>query len=140
LVISDLVKQRFNRGQPAELYFWRNNTGQEVDVLWEEGNCWRAVEIKSGATLVSAWLGGLHRWHHFVCATLRPHAPATLDLGPVGWSKPSGSTQRVFGASSLIAASPSGQPRRGTQAPPGGTTSFVPPYDRMRRLRWIWGP
>lgn len=66
LVISELVKQRFNRGQPAELYFWRNNTGQEVDVLWEEGNHLRAVEIKSGATLVSAWLRGLHRWQKLV--------------------------------------------------------------------------
>lgn len=62
LVVSDLIKQRFNAGQPAALYFWRNNTGQEVDILFEEGLRLRAVEIKSGATVLSNWLRNLQRW------------------------------------------------------------------------------
>ncbi|MEA3642011.1 MAG: AAA family ATPase, partial [Lamprobacter sp.] len=33
-----------------------------VDVLFEEGTGLRAVEIKSGATLVNNWLRSLHRW------------------------------------------------------------------------------
>jgi len=31
LVISELLKRRFNQGLPSNLYFWRNNTGDEVD-------------------------------------------------------------------------------------------------------------
>jgi predicted AAA+ superfamily ATPase len=37
-VIGELVKQRFNQGWPADLYFWRDNTGHEIDVLLEIGN------------------------------------------------------------------------------------------------------
>nr|WP_233448590.1 DUF4143 domain-containing protein [Rhodocyclus tenuis]MBB4248494.1 putative AAA+ superfamily ATPase [Rhodocyclus tenuis] len=29
-VVSDFIKQRFNEGQPADLYFWRDNVGHEV--------------------------------------------------------------------------------------------------------------
>jgi predicted AAA+ superfamily ATPase len=66
LIVAELVKQRYNQGQPAELYFWRNNTGQEVDVLFAEGQSLRALEIKSGATLARDWLRGLQRWQVMV--------------------------------------------------------------------------
>ncbi|MEA1053457.1 ATP-binding protein [Lamprobacter modestohalophilus] len=66
LVVSEFFKQRYNQGQSAELYFWRNNTGQEVDVLFEDGSGLRAVEIKSGATLVNSWLRSLRRWQELV--------------------------------------------------------------------------
>lgn len=33
-VVSELVKQRFNAGRPADLYFWRDNVGYEVGVLY----------------------------------------------------------------------------------------------------------
>jgi predicted AAA+ superfamily ATPase len=62
LVIGEFVKQRFNSGQPAELYFWRDNTGNEVDLLFEVRGRLQAVEIKSGATFVGDWLKGIARW------------------------------------------------------------------------------
>jgi predicted AAA+ superfamily ATPase len=62
LVVSEFLKQRYNQGQPAELFFWRNNTGQEIDLVFEDGAGLRAVEIKSGATLVSKWFRNLQRW------------------------------------------------------------------------------
>ena len=34
-VVSELIKQRFNAGRPADLYFWRDNVGREVDVLYK---------------------------------------------------------------------------------------------------------
>jgi len=37
LVISELMKHRFNQGLGFNLYFWRNNTGEVVDVLIEQG-------------------------------------------------------------------------------------------------------
>jgi hypothetical protein len=66
LIVAELVKRCYNQGQPAELYFWRNNTGQEVDVVVAEETGLRAIEIKSGATLVGEWLRGLHRWQRLV--------------------------------------------------------------------------
>lgn len=65
MVVAEFVKQRFNRGRPADLFFWRDNTGHEVDLLFEVGNGLQAVEIKSGATLVTDWLKGLAKWRAF---------------------------------------------------------------------------
>ncbi len=62
LVVSELIKQRFNDGKPADLYFWRDNTGNEVDILFEVGTALQAVEIKSGATLVRDWFKGIAKW------------------------------------------------------------------------------
>ena len=37
-VVSELLKGRFNRGLPSNLFFWRDSTGNEVDVLLEQGD------------------------------------------------------------------------------------------------------
>ena len=63
-VVSEKFKQRFNAGQPADLYFWRDSAGHEVDLLeacaQEPGL--HASEIKSGATFARDWLTGLRQW------------------------------------------------------------------------------
>jgi len=56
------IEQRFNNGRPAGLYFWRDNTGHEIDLLFEMGGRLQGIEIKSGATLVRDWLKGLAKW------------------------------------------------------------------------------
>lgn len=61
-VVTELVKERFNAGQPADLYFWRDNIGHEVDVVFESQGRLQPVEIKSGATFVTEWLAGVRRW------------------------------------------------------------------------------
>jgi len=71
LVVGELIKQRFNDGKPAELYFWRDNTGNEVDVVFEVGTELQAVEIKSGATLVRDWLKGIAKWQSLAGAEAR---------------------------------------------------------------------
>lgn len=61
-VVGELLKHRYNQGLPSNLYFWRNNVGDEVDVLAEEGGALQPVEIKSGQTLVGDHLAGLKKW------------------------------------------------------------------------------
>ena len=61
-VISEWVKARFNDGAPADLYFWRDNKGHEVDLLFETNGRMQAVEIKSGTTLATDWLTAARRW------------------------------------------------------------------------------
>ena len=61
-VICELQKRRFNLGQSSNLYFWRNNTGDEVDVLIEQGHRLMPVEIKSGQTFTTDFLLGLKKW------------------------------------------------------------------------------
>jgi predicted AAA+ superfamily ATPase len=62
LVVSELIKQRFNAGKPADLYFWRDSTGNEVDLLFETGGRLQAIEIKSGATVARDWPKSLKKW------------------------------------------------------------------------------
>ncbi len=65
LVISELVKRRYNQGLTSNLYFWRNNTGEEVDVVVEHGDKLLPIEIKSGQTYNSDFLTGLNKWARY---------------------------------------------------------------------------
>ena len=60
--IGELLKARYNRGLESNLYFWRDRSGNEVDVLIEEGNKLAPVEIKAGQTVSSDYFRGLDRW------------------------------------------------------------------------------
>lgn len=61
-VVSELVKGRFNRGLRSNLYFWRDSSGNEVDVLVEQGELLLPMEIKSGRTVTSDYFSGLNKW------------------------------------------------------------------------------
>jgi predicted AAA+ superfamily ATPase len=64
-VVSEFIKQRYNAGRPAELYFWRDNVGHEMDLLYETAEGLQAVEVKSGATFASDWMQGPEKWLSF---------------------------------------------------------------------------
>jgi len=51
LMIGEALKARCNRGLPADLYFWRDNHGLEVDLLFEADGVLQPVEIQSGQTI-----------------------------------------------------------------------------------------
>jgi uncharacterized protein len=63
-VVSELIKQRFNQGQASDLYFWRDSTGHEVDVLLDTPTGLQAIEIKSGSTFATDWIKGLQKWRN----------------------------------------------------------------------------
>jgi predicted AAA+ superfamily ATPase len=51
LVILEVLKARLNKGLIPNLYFWRDLSGREVDLIAEWGGSTKAIEIKMGATL-----------------------------------------------------------------------------------------
>jgi uncharacterized protein len=53
------------RANPPRLYFWRDNVGNEVDLLFETSQGLQAVEIKSGSTFASDWPRAATRWRGF---------------------------------------------------------------------------
>ncbi|MFN0182732.1 MAG: ATP-binding protein [Aquabacterium sp.] len=55
-VVAEFVKNRFNAGRPAALYYWRDNNGNEADLLFEVGGQVQPVEIKSGRTVTIDYL------------------------------------------------------------------------------------
>ncbi len=73
-VVSETLKHRFNRGLSADLYFWRDNHGLEVDLVFEYGQRLQAVECKSGVTYSADWLGPARRW----CQTVGVEAAAPV--------------------------------------------------------------
>lgn len=46
----------------SNLYFWRDNTGNEIDILLEHGERLRPIEIKSGQTISRDQFSGLRKW------------------------------------------------------------------------------
>jgi len=59
-VISELLKYRFNAVKKNNVYFFRDNIGNEVDVLLDFGTQIRPVEIKSSEKVSDDFFKGLH--------------------------------------------------------------------------------
>lgn len=62
LVVMEFLKASFNRGQQADLHFWRDSKGLEVDLLVGDGVTLKPVEIKSGQTITTDSLTSLKKW------------------------------------------------------------------------------
>ena len=58
-VIAELYKSFVHTGEAPPLYFWRDRTGHEVDVVIDTGKKLIPVEIKSGETVNSSFFDGL---------------------------------------------------------------------------------
>lgn len=63
MVIVDVLKTRFNKAKTNNLYFWRDNVGNEVDLLLDNGLCITPIEIKSGQTVTKDYFKGLLYWN-----------------------------------------------------------------------------
>ena len=68
LIVGELLRAAWNRGMPSNLYFWRDSTGTEVDVLRDEAGILWPVEIKSGQTVAGDMLKGLLKWRELAGA------------------------------------------------------------------------
>lgn len=77
-VVADLLKNFLNRGREADLYFWRDSTGHEIDVVIDRGLERVALEIKSSQTVAEDFFSGIDFWRKL---TGDPEAPAALVYG-----------------------------------------------------------
>ena len=59
LFIMEVLKNRLNKGLPDNLFFWRDKTGNEVDLLLDKFSTVDAYEIKSGETINNDYFKGL---------------------------------------------------------------------------------
>ncbi len=62
-VVTEALKWRAVRGDKQPLYFWRDNIGNEIDLLLEQNDTITLVEIKSGQTFQDEWLRSLQVVH-----------------------------------------------------------------------------
>ena len=59
LMVSELLKERFNAGAADNLYYWRDKTGNEVDVLMDHAGKLTAIEMKAGETIATDFFKGI---------------------------------------------------------------------------------
>jgi predicted AAA+ superfamily ATPase len=81
--VAETLKHRYNRGHGAELFFWRDNHGTEVDLLYEHEGLLHAVEIKSGATFSPDWLAASRRFMRYAGGAAA--APVVIYGGADGY-------------------------------------------------------
>ena len=62
LIILELLKARFNNGQRSNLFYWRDRTGNEIDVLLDQSAQVVPIEIKTSATFTSDYVKGINYW------------------------------------------------------------------------------
>lgn len=74
-IIMEAMKDRLNAGESAEMYFYRDSEGNEVDLLLPTGGKMHAIEIKAGATVNPDYFKGLK--------TFAAHHPSALAGGGV---------------------------------------------------------
>lgn len=77
-VVSELYKNFAHRGEPPALYFWRDATGHEVDVLLDLGSRLIPLETKSGRTVAADFFDALVYWRTL---SGQPEGPAALVYG-----------------------------------------------------------
>lgn len=64
-IISEIKKNRFNAGQQEGLYYFRDNVGNEVDLITEKNGEPFAIEIKASSNVKPAMLHGLNFWQKY---------------------------------------------------------------------------
>ena len=66
MILSELLKLRFNQGMINNLLFYRDSNGNEVDVVIPGGNSAIAIEIKAAKTINRAFFKGLNLFEALV--------------------------------------------------------------------------
>ncbi|MBX2896639.1 MAG: ATP-binding protein [Cyclobacteriaceae bacterium] len=61
-VITEIRKNRFNKGIAGGMYYFRDSAGNEVDLILEKDDRTLAVEVKAGKQFKSDMLGGVRYW------------------------------------------------------------------------------
>lgn len=59
LIVTEKHKRALNDNEPVDHYFWRDNHGNEIDLLHEEGDKSHIYEIKSSKTIASEMFKGM---------------------------------------------------------------------------------
>jgi hypothetical protein len=65
-IISEFLKGYLNSGEEPAIYFWRDSTGNEIDIIVDKGNELVPVEIKAGQTIASDFFKGIRFWKKLV--------------------------------------------------------------------------
>lgn len=77
-VLAEILKSFLNQGREADVYFWRDVQGHEIDFILEQGNELLPIEAKSGETIASDYAKTLLFWRELPG---QAKAPASVVYG-----------------------------------------------------------
>lgn len=104
LVIGEFLKYQHALGTLSSLYFWRDSSQLEVDLLIDEAGSLVPIEIKSGATLSSDQFVSLKKWleltgsNHGYLVYGGDQSQTRTDIDVVQWRELPTLVERSFGA------------------------------------------
>ncbi len=61
-VINEISKTYFNKGSRPPIYYWRDSTGREIDLVIDLGGRLLPIEVKSGRTFNSDFFKNIEWW------------------------------------------------------------------------------
>ena len=62
-VLLEILKQKYNTGSQALLYYWKENNGLEIDLLIDNGKKIVPVEIKAAQTFDNSYFKNIIHWN-----------------------------------------------------------------------------
>jgi len=62
MVVIDIIKFYANKGVNPPLFYWRDKTGHEIDLIIDNYNKIIPIEIKSGKTFMNNWFKNINYW------------------------------------------------------------------------------
>jgi predicted AAA+ superfamily ATPase len=62
MVMGEFLKKRTNAALPINLFYWRDSTGHEIDLIIDNAGTLLPVEIKSGKTITKDFFKNLDYW------------------------------------------------------------------------------
>lgn len=69
LVVADVLKHRYNTGRAANLYFYRDSSGLEIDLVYPLGNQSLPIEVKAGQTVTATQTAALEKFSRLFADT-----------------------------------------------------------------------
>lgn len=60
-IITEFIKDRYNKNAAMDLYFWRDSAGNEMDLVVDQGTNLYPIEIKAGKTITAEYFKN-HQW------------------------------------------------------------------------------
>ena len=79
MIITEFMKESFNKHRNPQLYFWRDKLGNEIDCIIEKGTELYPVEIKAGETITPNYFETLEYWNNL--ANAQPAQSAVVYSG-----------------------------------------------------------
>ncbi len=63
-VVNEISKTYYNKGSRPPIYFWRDSTGREIDLVLDLGGRLMPIEVKSGRTFNADFFKNIEWWEN----------------------------------------------------------------------------